>query len=167
MSEPLPSTALRTVTRFAPSPNGPLHLGHAWAALVAQGRAAVDQGTFLVRIEDIDGARSRPELADQFRADLAWLGLSWREVAPQSQRIASYLAAAQVLHGEGCSIHAAARKSRRGRTGWGLMVRSIRAPAVHLFRIAARLRRPRTWPGGLIWRGPWNGPPAWIAGVGG
>jgi glutamyl-Q tRNA(Asp) synthetase len=101
MSEPLPSTALRTVTRFAPSPNGPLHLGHAWAALVAQGRAAVDQGTFLVRIEDIDGARSRPELADQFRADLAWLGLSWREVAPQSQRIASYLAAAQVLHGEG------------------------------------------------------------------
>jgi glutamyl-Q tRNA(Asp) synthetase len=54
-----------------------------------------------VRIEDIDGARSRPELADQFRADLAWLGLSWREVAPQSQRIASYLAAAQVLHGEG------------------------------------------------------------------
>jgi glutamyl/glutaminyl-tRNA synthetase len=97
-----------------------------------------------VRIEDIDGARSRPELADQFRADLAWLGLSWREVAPQSRRIASYLAAAQVLRGEGLLYPCrCTRAQRRGRTGWGLMVRSIRAPAVHLFRIAARLRRPR------------------------
>jgi glutamyl-Q tRNA(Asp) synthetase len=47
------------------------------------------RGHFPLRIEDIDGARSRPELADQFRADLAWLGLAWREVRPQSQRIAS------------------------------------------------------------------------------
>ncbi len=54
-------------------------------------------GEFLLRIEDIDGARSRPELAQEFRDDLAWLGLEWREVAPQSQRIASYQIAADRL----------------------------------------------------------------------
>ncbi|OZA62017.1 MAG: tRNA glutamyl-Q(34) synthetase GluQRS, partial [Sphingomonadales bacterium 39-62-4] len=59
-----------TVTRFAPSPNGPLHLGHAYSAIVAHDRAKHDGGEFLLRIEDIDGTRSRPELADDFRADL-------------------------------------------------------------------------------------------------
>ncbi len=81
------------ITRFAPSPNGPLHLGHAYAAIVAHDRAAREGGEFLLRIEDIDGARSRADLADEFRADLAWLGLTWREVAPQSHRIADYRAA--------------------------------------------------------------------------
>lgn len=84
-------------TRFAPSPNGPLHLGHAYAAIVAHDRAVMDGGEMLLRIEDIDGKRSRPELADSFRADLAWLGLTWREVAAQSQRIASYRAATDRL----------------------------------------------------------------------
>ena len=84
-------------TRFAPSPNGPLHLGHAYAAVVAHDRAVRDGGEFLLRIEDIDGARSRAQLADDFRADLAWLGLSWREVTPQSQRIANYSAAFDTL----------------------------------------------------------------------
>jgi glutamyl-Q tRNA(Asp) synthetase len=82
------------VTRFAPSPNGPLHLGHAYSAIVAHDLAHARGGRFVVRIEDIDGARSRAELADEFRADLAWLGLKWDEVAPQSARIASYAAAA-------------------------------------------------------------------------
>ncbi|MEP0392340.1 MAG: tRNA glutamyl-Q(34) synthetase GluQRS [Erythrobacter sp.] len=77
-------------TRFAPSPNGPLHLGHAFAAIVAHDLAKEQRGRFLLRIEDIDGARSRPELADEFRRDLEWLGLEWDEVLPQSTRIASY-----------------------------------------------------------------------------
>ena len=68
------------VTRFAPSPNGPLHLGHAFSAIVAHDLAQARGGRFLLRIEDIDGARSRAELADEFRADLAWLGLDWDEV---------------------------------------------------------------------------------------
>lgn len=90
-----------TITRFAPSPNGPLHLGHAFSAIAAHDRAKRDDGEFLLRIEDIDGARSRPELADEFRADLAWLGLEYREVTPQSQRIPSYRAAADDLRAMG------------------------------------------------------------------
>lgn len=85
------------VTRFAPSPNGPLHLGHAFSAIVAHDLAKERGGRFLLRIEDIDGARSRAELAEAFRADLAWLGLEWEEVAPQSTRLASYAEAAARL----------------------------------------------------------------------
>ncbi len=90
-----------TITRFAPSPNGSLHLGHAFSAIVAHDRAKRDGGEFLLRIEDIDGARSRPELADDFRADLTWLGLAYREVPPQSQRIDRYRAAADRLRAMG------------------------------------------------------------------
>lgn len=90
-----------TVTRFAPSPNGPLHLGHAFSALVAHDLAQERGGRFLLRIEDIDGARSRPELAEEFRADLAWLGLEWEEVPAQSTRVAAYAAAAERLRSEG------------------------------------------------------------------
>ena len=90
-----------TRTRFAPSPNGPLHLGHAYAAIVAHDRAVADRGTFLLRIEDIDGARSRADLAEEFRADLAWLGLAWHEVAPQSTRLAAYAAARDSLQARG------------------------------------------------------------------
>src|SRR5262245_630369 len=89
------------VTRFAPSPNGPLHLGHAFSAIVAHDLAIARGGRFVVRIEDIDGSRSRPELAAEFRADLAWLELAWDEVAPQSARTASYQAAAVRLRDMG------------------------------------------------------------------
>ncbi len=93
------------VTRFAPSPNGPLHLGHAYSAIVAhdlaQGRSGARGGRFLLRIEDIDGARSRPELADELRADLGWLGLQWEEVPAQSTRLAHYAATAERLREEG------------------------------------------------------------------
>lgn len=89
------------VTRFAPSPNGRLHLGHAFSAIVAHDLARQAGGRFLVRIEDIDGARSRPELAEEFREDLAWLGLEREEVPPQSTRLASYERAAARLRDEG------------------------------------------------------------------
>ncbi len=85
------------VTRFAPSPNGPLHLGHAWSAIVAHDLARERGGRFLLRIEDIDGARSRPDLAEAFRADLAWLGLQWEEVPAQSSRLDEYEVAAATL----------------------------------------------------------------------
>lgn len=89
------------VTRFAPSPNGPLHLGHAYSAIVAYDLSNARGGRFLLRIEDIDGVRSRPELTNAFRADLAWLGLEWKEVPAQSTRLASYAAAADRLRAMG------------------------------------------------------------------
>lgn len=81
-----------TRTRFAPSPTGLLHLGHAYAALVAH--AAADPGQFLLRIEDIDRDRCRPEFEAAIYDDLAWLGLGWpRPVMRQSERMANYAAA--------------------------------------------------------------------------
>ena len=88
-------------TRFAPSPNGHLHLGHAFSAIIAHDLARAQEGRFLLRIEDIDGARSRPELADEFRRDLEWLGLEWEEVAAQSTRLDSYDTAVKRLLDDG------------------------------------------------------------------
>lgn len=88
-------------TRFAPSPNGPLHLGHAYSAIIAHDLARAAGGRFLLRVEDIDGVRSEPELADEFRTDLAWLGLEWTEVPAQSTRLAAYAAAADRLKAMG------------------------------------------------------------------
>ncbi|ROT96615.1 tRNA glutamyl-Q(34) synthetase GluQRS [Altererythrobacter sp. FM1] len=89
------------ITRFAPSPNGSLHLGHAYAAIVAHDIAMARGGQFIVRLEDIDGARSRPELATEFAEDLAWLGLEWKAVPAQSTRLASYADAAERLRVDG------------------------------------------------------------------
>ena len=87
-----------TVTRFAPSPNGALHLGHAYAAVIAHDLARAANGRFLLRIEDIDGIRSRAELVPEILADLEWLGLSWDgDVVFQSSRLARYAAAGQRL----------------------------------------------------------------------
>ena len=89
------------VTRFAPSPNGMLHLGHAWSAIIAHDLAKERGGRFLLRIEDIDGVRSKPELPDAFRRDLEWLGLEWEEVPAQSTRLDSYQVAAKQLQDAG------------------------------------------------------------------
>jgi glutamyl-Q tRNA(Asp) synthetase len=79
------------VARFAPSPTGLLHIGHAWSAILAHDRAREAGGRFLLRIEDIDGTRSRPEFIDAILRDLAWLGLSWDgPVLLQSQRLPLY-----------------------------------------------------------------------------
>lgn len=79
-------------TRFAPSPTGLLHLGHAYAALVAAREAS--PGQFLLRIEDIDRDRCKPEYEAAILQDLAWLGLDWQHpVLRQSDRMAAYRAA--------------------------------------------------------------------------
>lgn len=82
------------VTRFAPSPTGRLHLGHAYSAVLAHDLARASGGRFLLRIEDIDGTRSRPEHVDAILADLHWLGLEWDgPVLFQSTREDAYAAA--------------------------------------------------------------------------
>ena len=91
-------TSANPILRFAPSPNGRLHLGHAFSALFTARAAAVSGGTFLLRIEDIDPVRSKPEFDAGIVEDLAWLGLHWPEPAlRQSARMPVYAAAAQAL----------------------------------------------------------------------
>ncbi|WP_109808149.1 glutamyl-Q tRNA(Asp) synthetase [Sphingosinithalassobacter portus] len=90
------------VTRFAPSPTGRLHLGHAWSAVQAHDFARDHGGQFLLRIEDIDGTRSRPEHVATILDDLRWLGLAWDgEVVFQSQRLGHYQAALDRLRAMG------------------------------------------------------------------
>jgi glutamyl-Q tRNA(Asp) synthetase len=82
------------VTRFAPSPTGYLHRGHAFSALTAHEAARAAGGRFLLRIEDIDAGRCRPEFETAIHEDLAWLGLTWETpVRRQSQHLADYAAA--------------------------------------------------------------------------
>ncbi|MDQ1157549.1 glutamyl/glutaminyl-tRNA synthetase [Sphingomonas sp. SORGH_AS 950] len=85
--------ATRPVTRFAPSPTGRLHLGHALSAVRAHDLARAGGGRFLLRIEDIDGTRSRPEHVDTILRDLEWLGLEWDDLSFQSERLDLYAAA--------------------------------------------------------------------------
>jgi glutamyl-Q tRNA(Asp) synthetase len=85
-------------TRFAPSPTGPLHLGHAYSAILAHDMARAAGGRFLLRMEDTDLERSRPEYDAAIRDDLRWLGLTWDgPVHRQSDRIAHYTARLQPL----------------------------------------------------------------------
>lgn len=89
-------------TRFAPSPTGRLHLGHAYSAIRAHDFARVSGGAFLLRIEDIDGTRSRPEHVETILADLEWLRLGWDgAVVFQSQRLSLYAAALDRLKAAG------------------------------------------------------------------
>lgn len=82
------------VTRFAPSPTGRLHLGHALSAMLSHDRARLADGRFLLRIDDIDGARSRAEYVEQAKEDLVWFGLTWDgEPIFQSDRLGRYEAA--------------------------------------------------------------------------
>ena len=90
------------VTRFAPSPTGYLHEGHAFSALFAAEAARAAGGRFLLRIEDIDVTRCRPEYEAAIHDDLAWLGLEWETpVLRQSDHFAAYGAALARLQGEG------------------------------------------------------------------
>jgi len=90
------------IERFAPSPTGYLHLGHAFSALTAWDRAQAAGGTFLLRIEDIDHTRVRPEYEQAIYDDLHWLGLNWpTPVLRQSDNIAAYDDALNSLNGLG------------------------------------------------------------------
>ena len=94
------------VTRFAPSPTGPLHLGHAFAALTAAARASGSVDRFLVRIEDLDRTRCRPAYEAAILDDLHWLGLEWQEpVLRQSTRHAAYQRAIDHLTAQGLTYH--------------------------------------------------------------
>jgi glutamyl-Q tRNA(Asp) synthetase len=90
------------VTRFAPSPTGLLHLGHAHSALQGWRRARMAGGRFLLRIEDIDPGRCRPEFVAAIQEDLHWLGLDWDgEVRVQSRHLPEYRAALDALSARG------------------------------------------------------------------
>jgi glutamyl-Q tRNA(Asp) synthetase len=90
------------VTRFAPSPTGHLHRGHAFSALTAYRAAQEAGGRFLLRIEDIDATRCRPEYDAAIFEDLAWLGLSWETpVRRQSEHLTDYHAAIETLRERG------------------------------------------------------------------
>ncbi len=90
------------LTRFAPSPTGELHLGHAYSAVLAHNAARDAGGKFLIRIDDIDGSRSREEYVDASLADLAWLGIDWDgDPVRQSARIVAYAAALGNLRARG------------------------------------------------------------------
>jgi glutamyl-Q tRNA(Asp) synthetase len=115
-------------TRFAPSPTGPLHLGHAYAAIVAHDMARAAGGRFLVRMEDIDRARCRPGWEEAALDDLAWLGLTWDgPVLRQSDRAGAYGQALARLEGMGvlfgchctrADIRAAASAPQEGGVPW-------------------------------------------------
>ncbi len=93
---------MQPVFRFAPSPNGHLHLGHAFSALLNARMAAETGGRFLLRIEDIDTQRCTDQLVADCLDDLAWLGLTWEEpVLRQSTQFARYTAAAETLAARG------------------------------------------------------------------
>jgi glutamyl-Q tRNA(Asp) synthetase len=97
-----PADDLSTITRFAPSPTGRLHLGHACSALIGHDRARADGGRFLLRIEDSDITRCRPEYAAAILDDLRWLGVDWDgPVVIQSERLPLYQAALDRLIADG------------------------------------------------------------------
>jgi glutamyl-Q tRNA(Asp) synthetase len=95
-------TNAHPVTRFAPSPTGRLHLGHAFAAMIAHDTARASHGRFLLRFEDIDHTRVRPDCYQFIEDDLRWLGLTWDEVPlRQSHRLDAYAAALERLRSRG------------------------------------------------------------------
>ncbi|PVA11649.1 tRNA glutamyl-Q(34) synthetase GluQRS [Pelagivirga sediminicola] len=132
-------------TRFAPSPTGPLHLGHAYSAILAHDLAAKGGGTFLLRIEDIDQSRSRPQWEAQIFNDLIWLGLDWpRPVMRQSERMPVYRRAIDDLWQRGLLYPCSCTR------------RDIAASAS-----APQEGAPMTGPDGVIYPGTCRPPQGW------
>ena len=93
---------MEVITRFAPSATGHLHLGHAYSAWLGWQRARISGGSFLVRLEDIDTTRCKPEYVDSILEDLRWLGLEWDgDVRLQSNYLTDYSNAISKLHARG------------------------------------------------------------------
>ncbi|KIC48624.1 tRNA glutamyl-Q(34) synthetase GluQRS [Tateyamaria sp. ANG-S1] len=100
------------VTRFAPSPTGPLHLGHAYSALLAHDMARDANGTFLLRIEDTDTSRARPAWETKIYDDLNWLGLTWAQpVLRQSEHLERYNSLLMQLAKDGLVYPCSCRRS--------------------------------------------------------
>src|SRR5438309_3363928 len=96
-----------SVLRFAPSPNGYLHLGHAYSAVLNFDSARATGGRFLLRIEDIDATRCRPEFEAAIYQDLAWLGIAWEEpVRRQSDHLDLYREAVAEFAAQGLAYPA-------------------------------------------------------------
>lgn len=137
-------------TRFAPSPTGPLHIGHAFSAMLAHDRARARGGVFHLRIEDTDLERSREEWVRAIEADLAWLGLDWpRPALRQSRHLARYEAALDEIVARGlaypCSctradIAAAATAPQEGATYGPIYPGTCRGRAMSSHRPGDALR---------------------------
>jgi glutamyl-Q tRNA(Asp) synthetase len=114
-------STVQPVYRFAPSPNGYLHLGHAYSALLNFERAQKTGGRFLLRIEDIDPGRSRPEFEQAIYEDLAWLGITWEEpVLRQSEHLAFYAEAIKTIDQRGLLYPCFCTRSERMLSGSAL-----------------------------------------------
>ncbi len=159
-----------TVTRFAPSPTGRLHVGNLRTALLNWLVARKSGGAFILRLDDTDAQRSRPEFADAIRADLRWLGLAWDREARQSDRLDRYAAAADRLRMSGRLYEAfdtpeELAMRRRAQRAAGRPPVYDRA-ALHLSaaeRAALRAERAPHWrfrlePGRIEWRDGVLGP---------
>ncbi|WP_375381198.1 tRNA glutamyl-Q(34) synthetase GluQRS [uncultured Sphingomonas sp.] len=144
------------VTRFAPSPTGRLHLGHAASAIRAHDLARAADGRFLLRIEDIDGTRSRPEFVDAIAEDLAWLGLAWDgPVWRQLARLDAYAGTLAQLRGMGllypcfCTRAAIAREvaasASAPHAGDGEPLYPGTCRSLTLSDRAARIGEPHAW----------------------
>lgn len=150
------------VTRFAPSPTGLLHKGHAFSALTAWTAAREAGGRFLLRIEDTDFTRCRPEYTEAVFEDLAWLGLEWETpVRRQSEHRAAYDRALDALREQGLLYRCfRTRKERLALAGSRRMPMTRRilqpSPAGPTTRTRRRggWRPERPLPGGCRWTGP-------------
>jgi glutamyl-Q tRNA(Asp) synthetase len=172
--------AIQHVFRFAPSPNGYLHLGHAFSALLNADLARASKGRLLLRIEDIDATRCRPEYEAAIYEDLAWLGLEWETpVRRQSEHFDAYRAALAKLDAFGLVYPAFETRAEIARlagrqdwprdpdgaplypgTGKNLPIeerrRRVQAGEPYALRLDMRAAMARA--GALTWREEGNGP---------
>jgi glutamyl-Q tRNA(Asp) synthetase len=155
------------VLRFAPSPNGYLHLGHALSALECQRWANALGGRLLLRIEDTDLSRARPQYVEAILDDLAWLGLTWEEpVRVQSDHLDTYDAVLRGLYAQGLAYPAPASRTQIARALDGLKTEGIawgsdpdgspHYPFGERDRATAPMTCPRTCRSALICTRPWR-----------